>query len=827
MSAMLEAALHWARLGVAVFPLRGEREHLKKPRIAGGFDSASLERSQIERWWGQWPTAGIGGATGSCGAWVLDIDLDKGGLVSLRQLERQHGALPPTRTVRTGGGGLHLWFAMPDRSITNRAKVRDGIDVRGTGGYVVLPPSPHESGRSYVLEDDRAPVPAPDWLVELVTSKRHAQALTPASAIAAGVAALELGDRPGDRQRIAGMVRAAVQRIGEATEGSRNDTVNTHCYSIGGYLDAAGVTVDEVAPMLELAAAAAEQPVEMVRRVLADGRRDGRPMPPDGPLLLRRREGGSSARPPSRPEPSIDQVAAQGVPAVARPLVEGELPPELDPDCLRLPYTDLGNARRMRRHFGTNIRWCEARQNWVHWTGSHWDWDERSLVHGHAQETVDRLALEVKEWRRQFAEETVPDERKKLEAQVEAAAKHHVRSQASGRIEAILRQVRGLPGLSVAMGDFDSDSWLLNVRNGTLELRSGRCRPHRREDLNHRAAPVVYDPKAACPVWDRFVLEVFPDKTVRHFVQRFIGYCLTGDISEQVWILMQGEGSNGKSTLLEVIAALLGSYATALPAGFLEYRRHEQHPTELTDLHRARFATGTEPRADEKWDAEKIKRLTGGDVIKARFMRGDFFEFLPTQKLLVSCNEMPRTTDMGTGFWRRVVIVPFTQRWYREDEPGTPKVDPELGKKLREELPGILNWALEGLRDWREGGLQIPNACRLATQEYRKEQDPLPRFLEERCELGAGFSTKMALLYEAYLKWHRVQPIDERPLSKVQLGKRLSSSPYNLPTYEGHARAAMRGGLRLLSSAELEERDGEERPEPAAAATDEEEPHGW
>lgn len=304
---MIEAALQWAFEGVPVFPVSG-----KVPRTEHGLKDASTDEAQICGWWTAWPDAGIGGAVGeTCGLWVLDVDGPEG-LASLRQLEREHGALPPTRTVRTGGGGLHLWFRMPasGRPVGNRARVKPGIDVRGTGGYVVLPPSPHPSGQPYRLEDDTAPAEAPLWLIDLVVSKakreRPAERVVSVSPGAGGSV---------ERRRVLGMVAAAAERIRATPEGERNDTVNRECYGVGGFLDGAGLTVGEVAGLLEAAAEAAQQDPAMVRRALEDGRAEPRALPEDTPRPTRwervtaRAEGQTEAD-EERPEPDVwEQLA--------------------------------------------------------------------------------------------------------------------------------------------------------------------------------------------------------------------------------------------------------------------------------------------------------------------------------------------------------------------------------------------------------------------------------------------------------------------------------------------------------------------------------------
>jgi putative DNA primase/helicase len=484
----------------------------------------------------------------------------------------------------------------------------------------------------------------------------------------------------------------------------------------------------------------------------------------------------------------------------------------LDPECLDLPYTDLGNARRFVRYHIESVRWCQARDRWLVWDGTHWTWEEKQQVQTLAQATVDALLLESKEFRRRAAQFDWDDERaSKLRKRAEVAWKHYMASQGNGRVGAITKQACSLPDVPVSTDDFDKDSWLLGVENGTIELKTQTFREHRRKDLITRLAPVAYDAAAKAPAWERFVREVFPDDSVRVFVQRAVGYSLTGDIGQQVWFVLQGEGSNGKSTLLEVLSALLGSYATTLPQGFLEARENDAHPTESTGLHRARFAAGTEPRAKRSWDSEKIKRQTGGDIIEARFMHGDFFFFRPTHKLWVSVNDMPRSDDMGTGWWRRMVIIPFTQRWYRDDEEGLPKVDPTLPERLRAELPGILNWAIEGLRAFQTlKGLAIPKVCRAAVAEYRDEQDELARFLVSRCSVSTSaldtVGTYTAVLYAVYRKWREGEGLDGKPVSNVKFGRELRKRYKGITPKERAGRTYWPG----LTLVDLPDEGGEE-----------------
>lgn len=489
--------------------------------------------------------------------------------------------------------------------------------------------------------------------------------------------------------------------------------------------------------------------------------------------------------------------------------VRPEDPPrEVDLDELcKIDHSDLGNAKRLDARFGEDIRWTDTRKQWLLWRGAHWDWDERRTVHRLSQRTIELLKDETKhlESRLKALGPQASDEddetakrRKILDAMVKSSRKHALQSQGTTRIAAASAEVRGLANRTIAIADLDSDATLLNTLSGTIDLTSRKCRPHRREDYITRACPVHYDPDADCPLWRGFIDGIFPDKAVRPFVKRAIGLTLTGDVSYQVWFLMKGGGSNGKSTLIDILHALLGPYAFSVPEGALEEQKFQQHPTELVGFQGARFAAASEPRKGKKWDAERVKRLTGGDPISARGMGENMYSFPPTHKLWVACNEVPSTDDSSNGFWRRVIIIPFDVQFRRPDEPddGRPKADLDLPHRMKGELPGILNWAIEGLADLRENGLQVPDACVKATKEYRKEQDKVAMFLDAECERGAEQgATAHADLYKAFRRWFEATGQSGKIVASNMFGKALTR--LGVLGYEGGGRVAMRAEIRL------------------------------
>lgn len=511
--------------------------------------------------------------------------------------------------------------------------------------------------------------------------------------------------------------------------------------------------------------------------------------------------------PPLPPIEAYDDVAPEPEPPAADggspppwpPPPEPDPPPP-DPDPvpvdtlparLQLPYTDLGNARRFDLLYGQDVRWCDARERWLAWEGTRWAWDDRRLIHAMAQGTVDRLRDEVLDLQRRAKDERDPERRVALEERVEAAAKHATKSQATARVSAIQSEARALPGRPIAIQDLDADPWVLNAQNVTLDLRTGDARAHRRQDLLTHQAAVPYVEGAWCPTWEAFLRQIFPDMgDVVAFLRRSVGYCLTGDVSEQKFWVLLGDGANGKSTFLEVVMWLLGSYARPLAPGFLEQKRNDDgHPTDVADLQGARFTASSEVKQGRSLDESKVKRLTGGDRVKARFMNQDFFEFDPTHKLWLATNHRLRVRGADHGIWRRTIVVPFGVQ-IPEDQQ-----DPHLKDKLKAEGPGILNWALQGLTEWKAGRLAPPRAVMAAVEDYRNTEDLVGAFVSECCAVDERFRGKVSDLYDAYRRWFEASGQLGTPMAKRELSEALGKRGF--ADYKGGKGERYRLGLTV------------------------------
>jgi putative DNA primase/helicase len=331
-------------------------------------------------------------------------------------------------------------------------------------------------------------------------------------------------------------------------------------------------------------------------------------------------------------------------------------------------------------------------------------------------------------------------------------------------IEDALKQLQSLPEIVTRADAFDRDRWLFNVKNGTIDLRTGELREHRREDLITRIAPVEFNPASERPrLWEEFLAEIFGGNCgLTDFVRRACGYALTGSVSEQKLFFLHGSGANGKTTFLETLMYVMGGYARRLAPSLLFAASRDMHPTGLADLKGSRLAVTTEVEFGKRLAEAVVKELTGGDRLAARRMRQDSFEFEPTHKVFMCGNHLPVVRGSDHAIWRRIVLIPFSVTIPEERQ------DKDLTGKLRAEAAGILNWLVTGCLEWQKKGLGEPCDVTTATRAYRSDMDALGVFLSDHCVLTPKAQTTSADLYKAYGQW--CEKNSEYPMSACALG---------------------------------------------------------
>lgn len=437
--------------------------------------------------------------------------------------------------------------------------------------------------------------------------------------------------------------------------------------------------------------------------------------------------------------------------------------------------TDLANAQRLKNAFGSQVFVSAGR--WHVWDGKRWAADEAD-VYRYGARLSDLIREEAKPFRARAAEaEGKGDtaEAKKQGLIADALEKWAKTSEMKATIEACVGLVKKM--LTLDPEALDADPWALNCENGVVDLRTGEIRRHDPADYITKLVPLRYMPGAKCARWEQVLREIVGGSDpVARYLQRWFGYCLTGDTREQCFVVHWGGGSNGKSTVLDIMGVTLGDYATTAAPGLMMASKGDRHPTEIAALFGRRQVTAHESGEGVVLREDFIKQATGGDRITARRMREDFFEFAPTHKLQLLTNHKPSVKGQDAGIWRRVMLVPYTVSFGSAAEVASGErdavKDTGLLATLREELEGILAWRVRGAVEWAQDGLQPPDVVLAASAGYKSEQDRVGQFVGECCEVGSTLFEEPLTegmaggLYPAYVSWCKDGGIF--PMSKLR-----------------------------------------------------------
>ncbi len=417
------------------------------------------------------------------------------------------------------------------------------------------------------------------------------------------------------------------------------------------------------------------------------------------------------------------------------------------------PLTEAGAAERFARLHGNDVRYDHYRSRWLIWQQHRWVPD--------ADAAVTRVALEfARTWQLEATE--IADSKQR--GDVFRFANQLERRTSMNNMLALAHDLKPVAD---AGHDWDANPHLLGVPNGVVDLNTGMLRPGSREDRITMSTFTAFDPAATCSRWERFALEVFDDDAeMVAFVQRAIGYSLSGVTTEQCLFMLYGTGANGKGTFANTIKWVLGDYAWNMPFATIEMRDRSAIPNDVAALKGRRFVTASETNDGTRINEARVKALTGCDPITARFLHGEFFTFEPVAKFWLSANHKPIVHDDSYGFWRRIRLIPFTQTF---------GINPALADDLRAEGAGILAWAIRGCLAWREEGLNPPAKVMEATAEYEADSNPLQAFLDEACELADASEVGAADLFAHYRQWADNHGLSERErLSATAFGRKLS-----------------------------------------------------
>ena len=346
-------------------------------------------------------------------------------------------------------------------------------------------------------------------------------------------------------------------------------------------------------------------------------------------------------------------------------------------------------------------------------------------------------------------------------------------SESLTRINAAVELSKSMLPIAANSAKFDQQPFFLGCANGIVDLTTGNLLPGKPDQLISLSTNIVYDLQAECPRWLSFIDEIFSsDNDLINFIHLAVGYSLTADTREQCFFILHGRGANGKSTFLDILHELLGEYADITPSSTFIASRFDgsKIPSDIAALCKKRFVIASEIKERAYLNEERLKSLTGDEPIKARFLHKDYFKFTPTFKIWLAVNHKPNISDTSDGFWRRMRLIPF-ERQFPPDAR-----DDNLKEKLRKELPGILNWSIEGCLAWQKEGLKPPHKVLQASLDYRNESDILRQFISDMCIEGDGYKVGASQLFDAYKNW--ADKNNELQLSQTKFGTKMSEAGF-------------------------------------------------
>jgi putative DNA primase/helicase len=699
-----------------------------------GFKDASTDHTKIDAWWDANPYANIGVAVPES-VIVIDVDANHGGLPTALDLLSTHGPLPPTKMHVTGGDdgtgtNTHSWFTVtvPTADI-GQSSLGPGVDLRvGGKGYVVVH-GLHQSGRCYnnlTPGEPAAPLPH-EWYDAIIKKKPKPVAPQAGSAPPSYTGS--------NRAWVEAAVDGELAKLRAAPEGQRNNTliaVSCRLFELvkGGHVDERWARQ----ALTDIARQIGEDEYK-IRGTLAQAWARTKPVQPPAP-----REPVAPARPF---DPAVEMAATTVKESAMRPPVGGETAPaDVHRGQLRYAYLLAGDQRDKLLHVHGI--------GWYYWDGTRWAVDDLGV----AKQAVYELLHQ--QWQYAWGDKALAHELKQCSS---AAA-----------IAGILSLAASLPEFACTVGDLDADPYLLNVANGTLDLHELNLRPHSPGDRITKVCRGAYRQGETAPTWTAFLGRVLPDEDVRGFVHRLAGMALIGRVNEHVLPIWTGTGRNGKGTLYKALLYTMGDYASTADPELFMARRDGAHPTGEMDLMGRRLVVVSESNKDRRLDEAKMKRLVGGDPIKARHMRKDFVQFEPSHTAVLVTNHLPKVSGDDPATWARLRVVPFNIVIPASEQ------DPRLDEQLALEADGVLAWAVDGLRDYLTNRLAEPPGVVGATEHYHRDMDAVARFISECCDVGPGDQATTGELHQEWVRWQQQDGCD--PMSLKAFGQALDQRGY-------------------------------------------------
>ena len=690
---MKEWALHYAEMGLAVFPLVCRD---KVPAVVGGCKVATTERTTIERWWDKNPQYNIGIATGnkSSGLVVIDLDVDKNkgidGYDVLRDWQNKHGKLPETWQSITGRGGYHYFYK--DAIVhSNRVGLYEGVDIRGEGGYIVAPPSVHPNGNIYEWEQG------------------------PEEYEIAQVDNIVNDFLKGEKQRRDSEHKTNFKVPELIPEGKRVDTIVRLIAS----LRTKGLDDDAIKAAVRL-------------------ENEKRCNPP-----LKEKELEKAVFPALKRDWQVNSHYYNNFNAMNEndnKYVNEVLKKLNELNAVeRFPMNDRGSADLFATVFMDVSRYNPTKKDWMYYDGTRWVADQEGMrAKRNAKTLADALV-------RYSVTVSLPDD--KRQSYIKYAA---------GMMNYRSRNVMVTDAKDLNFFDnteLDKDDFLLNCKNCVLDLSGDQPKEleHKADLLLSKICNANYNPAATCTLWEKTVNEIMQgDSSKIEYLQKMSGRFLTGDTSEEEFYIFFGATTrNGKSTITELLLYLLGDYATTISPESLAIKVNKDSRTASPDIAKlagTRFVVASEPPRRMLFDSSLVKTLTGRDTVSARFLHENEFQFKPKFKLILNSNYLPVISDKTVFSSNRVKVVPF-ERHFTEKEQNK-----HLKEQLQQEIDGILNWCIQGLSLYRKEGLEPPTAVQIATHEYSEDSDKIGKFISE-CLEKSDQNLAAKDVYEKYSQW--------------------------------------------------------------------------
>ena len=401
-----------------------------------------------------------------------------------------------------------------------------------------------------------------------------------------------------------------------------------------------------------------------------------------------------------------------------------------------MQFTDVTNRDYFLKAHGNHIRFCTTWNKFLLWNGTCWQTDTRAGVESLCVGFVHKMYRGMR---------VINDLQLRKDFE-----KHLIKSESFRRIQALVGLLKISEEIIVEDHELDTDEYLFNVQGNTLNLKNGKGLSPEPKNLITKKSRFIYDKDAKCPTWDMFLMQIFNnDLELIHFVQKAMGYAMSGDVSEQCLFILWGTGANGKSTFLNVLQELFGDYACSTGTETF-MRKTSENSNDLARLKGARLVTTSEVEQGKPLSESLIKLITGEDELTARFLYGEYFSFKPTFKIFIATNHKPKIRGADNGIWRRIKMIPFTVTIPPEQR------DKKLTEKLIAENSGILNWLIAGYAMWRKEGLSDePEAVKNANEEYKMDMDSVGTFVTDCFEIDASMKWRLhtKILYETYIKW--------------------------------------------------------------------------